>query len=271
MTLGLFIIRLPYKTPACSCGKILKTETEYRASSRAVGDGGDAGVFCKKDVSFIIRDDMWVTPNVSGSILKTLGNLDITDINGTELLNVTLGYNEIIDLMKGMFVSRNPLTELILRKTQSDPDTPKSEPVILLHNEIEKVAASNSKKMILRLMVQKSTNKLVFAQAEEDFVDFLFGLLVIPLAGVESLLSSNSSITSIDNLSKSIENINGHRYLKTKDTKTILLKPKLPYGYISPNQILPLTEASRVSSLYFMSPDYFGKSYLSAHYFNNYI
>ncbi|KAI3457331.1 hypothetical protein Pfo_013994 [Paulownia fortunei] len=231
-------VSMYYDTARCVCGKSLKREVGIKESE--AGDG-DCGVFTMKTASFIISDHLRMLYNVS--VIQTLSNFGITDTDGAEIRNVTFGFNEIMDLLKGSLFSRTPLTDLVLNKRQIDSATPKSELGILLH-QMEKEAPSNSKKMILRIMVTKSTNKLLFAQAEEDFIDFLFGLLTIPLGGVECLLGSNTSLENIDNLYRSIANINGDKYVKTQDTKTMLLKPKLPHGYISNYQILPLSEES---------------------------
>ncbi|KAL6535896.1 hypothetical protein OROHE_012740 [Orobanche hederae] len=155
-------------------------------------------VFSLKTASFIITDDMRMVPNVAGSIMLTLKNLEITDTLGAELRNVTFGFKE---------------------------------------------------GMILKFTVQKSTSKLLFAQAEEDFVCFIFSLLAIPLGGVESLLGGSSSVKNVDNLYWSVANIDGDKYLKIKDTKAMLLKPKISHGYISKSHILPLKE--RAPSLYY--------------------
>ncbi|KAK6134777.1 hypothetical protein DH2020_031447 [Rehmannia glutinosa] len=179
-----------------------------------------------------------------GKTLKREINVDeffqANDTLGAELMNVT-GFNEVMDLLKGSLSFLTPLTDIILNKGQIDSAIPCHEPGISFDN-IEKESMSDAKKMTLKVMVQKSTNKLMFAQAEEDFVDFLFSLLTIPLGGVEALLGSNTSVKCIDNLHRSLANINDDKYLKTKYIETMLLKPKPPLGYVSKNQILPLTE-----------------------------
>lgn len=43
-------------------------------------------------------------------------------------------------------------------------------------------------KMLLEVSLQKSTGRLLFAEAKDDFVEFLFGLLSIPLGTVISTL-----------------------------------------------------------------------------------
>lgn len=86
--------------------------------------------------------------------------------------------------------------------------------------------------MVLNVMVQKSTNKFLFAQSEDDFVDFLCSLVIIPLGGVESLLGGNTCVKSIYNLFMSTRDLIDDKYLATTDTKNKLMKPKVPYGCI---------------------------------------
>lgn len=50
------------------------------------------------------------------------------------------------------------------------------------HVKIDQVAKiMNSKNMTLKVMLQQSTNKFLFAQADSDFVDFLFSILILTL------------------------------------------------------------------------------------------
>ncbi|CAA0808584.1 Protein of unknown function (DUF674 [Striga hermonthica] len=245
-----------YDTVRCDCGKTMSTETNF-ISSEAAEDGDDRA-FCTKGASFIIGDDMLVAPNVAGSVLRTLAELGVRDIKGAEMRNVTFGYNEIIDMLRGMFVSRTPLTDVIIGKAQTNSGvsipktngkahqrnsgffTPKTE---------EETVSKSEKTMILKVMIQKSTQKFMFAQAEDDFADFLFSLLTIPLGGALSLLGTNTGVTSLDKFYVSVESINGDKYL-TKD-RTKFRKTELPIGYMSPNQLLPLTEGG-VPELHFV-------------------
>ncbi|CAA0808598.1 Protein of unknown function (DUF674 [Striga hermonthica] len=184
-----------YDTVICDCGKTMTRETELR-SSETIEDGDDH-VFCTKDASFIISDDMRVAPYVVGSVLRILVQLGITDSKGAEMRSVTFGYNEIIDLLKGMLVSRTPLTDIILGRTQNNSEEVqkiKSSGVFL--PKTDEAAASNSEKMMtLKVVIQRSTRVFLFAQAKGDFADFLFSLLTIPLGGALSLLASSTGIT----------------------------------------------------------------------------
>ncbi|XP_012841445.1 PREDICTED: uncharacterized protein LOC105961736 [Erythranthe guttata] len=146
-----------------------------------------------------------------------------------------------MDLLKGSLMSRTPLTDLILSKTKVYDDFAglKYEARVSLQ---EKKKLDATKKMNLNLVVKKSNNKLLFAQADDDFVDFLFSFLAIPLGEVECLLGSNTCLKSIDNLYKSIVNFIDDKYWVSPRIKNRLLKPNLPNGYVSEDTLLPLSE-----------------------------
>ncbi|KAG8387026.1 hypothetical protein BUALT_Bualt03G0210300 [Buddleja alternifolia] len=211
-------VRMYYDTARCQCGKLMNRQIGIRESI-SEAPNNDHGVFAKITVSFAISDDLQVAPNVTGSIIQILRNFGITDIDGAEQISLTLGLNEIMDLLKGLLVSKTPLTDLILNKRQTD---------VKFESSTLKESTSNSKKMVIKAIVQKSTKKLLFAIAKENFIDFLFSLLTIPLGGVASLVGSNTCLGSVDNLYRSISNLNGEEYLKTKDMESMLLKPELP-------------------------------------------
>ncbi|KAG8387033.1 hypothetical protein BUALT_Bualt03G0211000 [Buddleja alternifolia] len=246
-----------YDIHICCCGKPLNREIGITQSNQRA----DCQVFTRNTTSFLISDDLKMMPNVTGSIMHSLSILGITDVDGAELRTVTVGFNEIMNLLKGSLFSRTPLTNLILseRPQQIDSYAAKSEPGSLLHRMVKEVINSNSKKMIMKVMIQKSTNKLLFAQSEDDFIDFIFSFLTIPLGAVVHLLDGNTCLKNIDNLYRSIVNINGDKYLKSEDTKNRLLKPELPPKFLSKNQIFSLTE----TKLYYYKYNYQGMEYIS--------
>ncbi|XP_057777897.1 uncharacterized protein LOC130996616 [Salvia miltiorrhiza] len=101
---------------------------------------------------------------------------------------------------------------------------------------------NNSGNLSLKVMIQQSTGKLLYAQANEHFVEFLFSFLYIPLGGVEHLLAGNTCVKAIDNLYQSTSDLIDSKHFITLDTKMKLMKPKLPHGYISEGCIFPLIE-----------------------------
>ncbi|KAK1360152.1 hypothetical protein POM88_044626 [Heracleum sosnowskyi] len=80
-------------------------------------------------------------------------------------------------------------------------------------------------------LVDNSTEKVIFAEAGKDFVDFLFGLLEIPLGSLPSLLAKERICESWT-LSKVYESVNklGNEYLQPDQTKKSLLNPDMPFS-----------------------------------------
>lgn len=78
--------------------------------------------------------------------------------------------------------------------------------------------------MILNVTLLKSTNMLLFVQADYEFINFLFGLLTIRLGKVEWFLGSNTGLKSIDNLHGSIADNSNNKQLRNSDTKDLLIK-----------------------------------------------
>ncbi|KAG2670180.1 hypothetical protein I3760_14G071700 [Carya illinoinensis] len=80
----------------------------------------------------------------------------------------------------------------------------------------------------LKLLVDKSSNKVVFAETGKEFVDFLFGLLQVPLGSIIALLRDNDLAPgsgSLGRVYESIENLDPS-YLLPNQTKGSLLNPK---------------------------------------------
>ncbi|KAB1217967.1 hypothetical protein CJ030_MR3G014623 [Morella rubra] len=107
-------------------------------------------------------------------------------------------------------------------------------------------------KLSLKLLVDKKANKVIFAEAGKDFVDFLFHLLSLPIGSVIGLLSSRTMVGCIGNLYKSIEDLNV-AYLHANQHKDLLLKPKAP---TTASTSLPLLLPSNHAS-----PEPIGKLY----------
>ncbi|KAJ0705940.1 hypothetical protein HanLR1_Chr09g0301121 [Helianthus annuus] len=107
--------------------------------------------------------------------------------------------------------------------------------------DVLKKEVSATSTMLLKVFLQKSSGKLLFAETKEDFVEFLFGILSIPLGTVVgTLLNGASSISCMDNVFKSISNMSVGRYLMSQDIKDMLLKPHIGQPYSSKNQVFPL-------------------------------
>ncbi|XP_038691362.1 uncharacterized protein LOC119989749 [Tripterygium wilfordii] len=97
-------------------------------------------------------------------------------------------------------------------------------------------SASSASALSLKLFIDTKKDKVLFAEAGKDVVDFLFNILSMPVATVFRLLKTQCLIGSLGNLHQSVDELND-TYFVTDKSKGILLKPKLA---ISTANIAPL-------------------------------
>ncbi|KAL8478271.1 hypothetical protein ACS0TY_030245 [Phlomoides rotata] len=175
--------------------------------------------FLEYSSSFIVSDDLWMVPNVNRSFVESLDYVGValSDMDGAHTITVTFGLSE------GSFISRHPLTDIILGMKWMNSTPEKSESKISLHDLIVNEASLDSKGTIyLKITFEKSTKKFLFAQADQDFVDLLFSLLVIPLGASERPFEFGTGLTNIDNLYNSITDMKRELF-NGSDTQNWLL------------------------------------------------
>ncbi|KAI8539934.1 hypothetical protein RHMOL_Rhmol09G0221400 [Rhododendron molle] len=122
------------------------------------------------------------------------------------------------------------------------------------------MATHSEAKVTLKLLIDTKSQKVLFAEAEKDFVDFLFNLLHLPVGTVIGLLTEQSQQTmvgTLGNLYESIQNL-GETYFQPNQTKDSVLKPKAP---LSATQI-PLLSLDGGTSF---AKRYYSCSYSSSH------
>ncbi|CAN1269336.1 hypothetical protein LINPERPRIM_LOCUS13546 [Linum perenne] len=81
-------------------------------------------------------------------------------------------------------------------------------------------------KVTLKLLIDKKSNKVLFAEAGKEFVDFLFSILSLPLGTVIRLLSMDKMVGCLGNLYQSIEEL-GDTFIQQSTSKDIVLNPKV--------------------------------------------
>ncbi|KAG6538296.1 uncharacterized protein LOC122038219 [Zingiber officinale] len=102
-------------------------------------------------------------------------------------------------------------------------------------------------KLSLKLLIDTTAQKVLFAEAGKEVVDFLFGLLSLPVGSVVKLLSKDRMEGSIGNLYKSIQELDDS-YLQNSKGKSTLLNP---IHSISPSLLLPGPSSSSCKNVYF--------------------
>ncbi|GMI87145.1 hypothetical protein like AT5G01150 [Hibiscus trionum] len=109
--------------------------------------------------------------------------------------------------------------------------------------------SSSSTTVSLKLMIDPKSNRLLFAEAGKDFVDFLFYIMSLPVGTVIRLLGKQGTVGCIGNIYGSIENLDDS-YMLSASKKDMLLKP-MPTNYAANVAfLLPSIQSSTHTGLY---------------------
>ncbi|KAK9059760.1 hypothetical protein SSX86_020464 [Deinandra increscens subsp. villosa] len=107
---------------------------------------------------------------------------------------------------------------------------------------------ASSSNVTLKLLVDKKRQRVLFAEAGKDFVDFLFSLLALPVGTVIRLLGNKNMEGGLAKLYKSVSDLNDD-YIQSDQNKDVLLKPKSSLPFVSAKlPMLPTEKQSSVSS-----------------------
>ncbi|KAK8515022.1 hypothetical protein V6N12_001187 [Hibiscus sabdariffa] len=101
----------------------------------------------------------------------------------------------------------------------------------------------------LKLMIDPKSNRLLFAEAGKDFVDFLFYVMSLPVGSMTRLLGELGTVGCIGNIYRSVENLNDSYILSASD-KEMLLKPMLTNYLANAAFLLPSMQSSTHTNLY---------------------
>ncbi|XWS07831.1 hypothetical protein CRYUN_Cryun41cG0026200 [Craigia yunnanensis] len=101
----------------------------------------------------------------------------------------------------------------------------------------------------LKLLVDTTSERVLFAEAGKDFVDFLFNILSLPVGTVISVLPKQEMVGCLEKLYESLENLSD-TYMQPKANKDTLLKPILSNYDANVPRLLPNIQSSTTTSLY---------------------
>ncbi|XP_016466347.2 uncharacterized protein LOC107789093 [Nicotiana tabacum] len=104
------------------------------------------------------------------------------------------------------------------------------------------MTTSEETKLSMKLLIDTTARKVLFAEAEKDCVDFLFHILSLPVGTVTKLLKEKEmKCGCLPNLYASVENLND-KYIQSNQCKDILLEPKSSAGNITSVPFLLLND-----------------------------
>ncbi|XP_061336654.1 uncharacterized protein LOC133283756 [Gastrolobium bilobum] len=221
----------------CICGKPI-TYQPHNLDSEGQGNSAEAkgGVFLQENGStFMVFDDLKIVPSSLVTSLEVLLQLGYSDLTQLEEVTHNLGKQEILNLLKYTLTSHEPLTNTILASNSKKKDNPPNQ----FASAIRVKPPSSDSKMEVKLVRSKSQKKIIFAEAKEDFVDFMFSFLTIPLGSIVKLLGGYSSVGCVDNLYKSVETLDSSW---CTDSRSVLLDPGVAPQFGCPNQPLNIPD-----------------------------
>ncbi|KAF3653320.1 putative gibberellin-regulated protein 6-like [Capsicum annuum] len=103
------------------------------------------------------------------------------------------------------------------------------EQVVQFGREEIAAMATSKTKLSMKLLIDLKAKKVLFAEVDKDFVDFLFHLLSLPVGAITNLLKEKGMNGCFPNLYQSVESLSD-TYIQSKD---IILRPKCPVGVSS--------------------------------------
>jgi len=100
-------------------------------------------------------------------------------------------------------------------------------------------SAASASTLSMKLLVDTKAQRVLYAEAGKDVVDFLFSLLTLPVGTVVKILSKDAMAGSVGNLYGSVEKLD-ETYVRSAGVKSALLSPT---GGCAGGKLLQLPEA----------------------------
>ncbi|XP_057458958.1 uncharacterized protein LOC130749598, partial [Lotus japonicus] len=225
----------------CTCGKPVREPKNLDSEGSVEVKGG---VFVKgTESSFLVFDDLKIVPSSFVTFMPLLLQMGYSDLTQLEEITQNIGMQEILKILMYTLTSREPLTNAILGSDSKKKDNPQN----LFASAVKARANIGDSKMDVKVVRSKSQNKIIFAEANADFVDFIFSLLTIPLGSIVKLLGGQSFVGCVDNLYKSVESLDSSW---CTDSHPLLLNPGLALQFGCPNQPLNIPDVEPPSYYY---------------------
>ncbi|THG00361.1 hypothetical protein TEA_000551 [Camellia sinensis var. sinensis] len=243
-----------YTETSCGrCGKPL--ELEVRLVSLA---HEDCAVFVKPTARFMITDDFQVLPMSTMTGLSLLSKLGAMDESKIEERTVNIGKDEVLKLLNCSLASRTPFSDTFV-------EPPISKSNVVIHRgeygprstdqrQSDMDTTTIHSKINLKLIIHKSSKRAVYAEVEENFIELLCSLLLLPIGYVFKEFPSLRFKGCMDNIYKSIQRLDD-KFFQSEEMKAILVDPKLAQGLACSNKLIAIEEAinpslSTLSSLF---------------------
>ncbi|KAH1045734.1 hypothetical protein J1N35_036518 [Gossypium stocksii] len=138
---------------------------------------------------------------------------------------------------------------------------------VISYGLIQSMATSTT--VTLKLLIDTKGQRVLYAEAGKDFVDFLFNILLLPVGTVIRLLEKEGMVGCLANLYESVENL-GDTYFQPTTNKDTLLKPNYSSSLATNVPcLLPNIQSKTTQSIYRCSNNYNYGSQCGMYYAND--
>nr|GMC69295.1 uncharacterized protein LOC109182299 [Ipomoea batatas] len=222
--------------PNVSCTRGGKTD------HKITGGVNNEGAFLQKGrTMFIISDDLQIRPACPSVLARLLSNLGLSEMDGIREMLIEVSKEQVISLLARSLVSESPLSDVFL-PNPTKHDTKLPERTLQTTEQNEAPAPTRTPTLNLQVTLNKSTNKLLFAKATNEFFDFLCTFLIIPIGSIIHVLKRNKGgfAGCIYNLYTSVEELEDKWFGSC--LKSAILNPQIAQYHNCKKQPLKLDE-----------------------------
>ncbi|KAK8967416.1 hypothetical protein KSP40_PGU009805 [Platanthera guangdongensis] len=239
-----------YANTHCPRGGLMNKKLEFLADD-APSTNAFSSVFFNCASKFIISDDLLVSQFSVEFCIEQLSKLDINQMCSLESVSVDVTAEKIVELLKRLLVSDTPLTDVFLCDLkEKDKLQLIQQPLPAKCDETKMTPAASARKISLKLHVKEDEETALFAEADEDFVELLFGFLTYPMGAVIKKLGGRSDIRCMDNLYNNVEALKAANCFWNNGLIEKLLNPKLPPFFKVKNQLIKLDEETQTQNYF---------------------
>ncbi|AES86953.1 uncharacterized protein [Medicago truncatula] len=227
----------------CTCGKPTNRQPRNLDSKRV--DAQNQAFLRENGSTFLVFDDLKIVQSSAMTTLSLLKELGYSDLTQLEEITHNIDKQEILNLLKYSLTSHEPMTNTILKSSSKYKG---NLPNQSSSAEGVKPCASGGTKMDVKVVRSISQKKIIFVEANGDFVGFIFSFLTMPLGSIVKLLDGNSIAGCVGNLYKSVEKMDSSL---CTNSRTVLLNPGVAPYFGCPNQPLNIPDLQPPTTYYY--------------------
>nr|GMC69294.1 uncharacterized protein LOC109182299 [Ipomoea batatas] len=240
-----------YQNVMCRCSNGRTTE-EIKSdnSGSSVMNFRYEGAFLQNgSIMFLISDDLQIRPASPHFLAQLLSGLGLSETSRIREMPVEVSKEQVICLLTRSLVSKSPLSDVFLPNQGATSIHSKPETTTSPSSSIDVIGTDDSV-LYLKVKVNKNTNKILYAEATDEFFDFLCSLLTVSIGSVIRALQGNSELGCIDNLYTSVEDLDEKWF--GSGVKDIILDPGFAQHHNCKKQ--PLNFLDRIESFCMIDP-----------------